>query len=158
MPRGAVAEAEASTRKSPKKVKEETAVDNVTARLTGTMTIGGMTDKLIELRDRKRDLEAQVKLIEVEYEGISDALLEKATAEGMDKGAGKKGSFSISTNTVANVTDWDALNAYIKKTGHFHLYQRRVSDPAFRELLEAGKKVPGAEPFTKRRVNLRSGT
>jgi hypothetical protein len=117
-----------------------------------------MTDTLIDLRDKKRELEAQVKLIEVETESITEALLEKATAEGIDKGAGKKGSFSITTNTVANVTDWEAFNAYIKKTGHFHLYQRRVSDPAFRELLEAGKKVPGAEPFTKRRVNLRTGT
>lgn len=151
----ATAEAVA-TRRSAKKVKEDAAVEIVTARLTGDMTIGGMTDKLIELRDKKRDLEAKIKEVETEANEITEALMAKADAEGMDKGTGKKGTFSIGTAVVANVTDWDALNAYIKKTGYFHLYQRRVTDTAYRELLDLGKKVPGVEPFSKKRLNLRS--
>lgn len=130
----------------------------VTATLKGEATIGGMTDKLITLRDKKREHEAEITKIEAEYKEVEERLFEKLDAEGTDKGNGKKGSVSISTSTVGNVTDWDALNAYIKKTGYFHLYQRRLSDPAVRELFDSKGKVPGVEPFTKRRLNVRVAT
>ena len=45
--------------------------------------------------------------------------------------------------------------AYVYKTKQGHLLQRRVSDPAFRELLDHGKKVPGTQPFIKARLNVR---
>lgn len=60
------------------------------------------------------------------------------------------------TSTVAQVTDWDAFYAYIYKNKFGHLLQRRVSDPAWRELMEQGKKVPGTTPFTKKRLNFRA--
>ena len=77
---------------------------------------------------------------------------------GVDKFSGKLGTVSISTNVVANVEDWDALYPYIAKNKLWHLLQRRVSDPAYRELLDAGKKVPGVQPFSKKRLNLRAAS
>lgn len=127
----------------------------VTDILQGKGTIGSMTDKLITLRDKKREHEAEITKIEAEYKEVEERLFEKLDAEGTDKGNGKKGSVSISSSVVGNVTDWEALNAYIKKTGFFHLYQRRLSDPAVRELFDSKGKVPGVEPFTKRRLNVR---
>ena len=43
---------------------------------------------------------------------------------------------------------------HISRTKAWHLLQRRVSDPAYRELLELGKKVPGVEPFNKRTLSV----
>lgn len=130
----------------------------VTATLKGEATIGGMTDKLITLRDKKREHEAEITKIEAEYKEVEERLFEKLDAEGTDKGNGKKGSVSISSTVVGNITDRDALNAYIKKTGYFHLYQPRLSDPAVRELFDSKGKVPGVEPFIKRRLNVRVAT
>lgn len=121
------------------------------------ISIGPTVDKLHQLRERKRKLEAEVAEIEAEFKDLEERLLLKLEAEGSDKGAGKLATVSISRNVVGNVTDWEALNKFIKKTGYFHLYQRRLSDAAVRELFEQGKKVPGCEPFTKLRLNLRSG-
>lgn len=118
--------------------------------------IGPTIDKLNDLREAKRKLEDQVKVIEGEYSELEIQLMEKMTAEGTDKGAGKKASASISSSVVGNVTDWELFNGYIKKTGYFHLFQKRLSDASVRELFEQGKKIPGCEPFTKRRLNLRS--
>lgn len=137
--------------------KKAAKVAAVTEILLGNGTIGGMTDRLVDLRDKKRELESEITKIEAEFAEISENLMARLDAEGTEKGAGKRGSVSISSSVVGNVTDWDALNAYIKKTGYFHLYQRRLSDPAVRELLESKGKVPGVEPFTKRRLNVRSG-
>lgn len=136
--------------------KQAAQVKGDIATLLGDRTIGGMTDKLIQLRDAKRELEAEITKIEAEVNEVTEALIAKLDAEGTNSGTGKLGSASISTNVVANVTDWDSFYAYIKKSGYFHLLQRRVSDPVFRELLESKGKVPGVEPFSKRRLNLRT--
>ena len=76
-------------------------------------------------------------------------------AEGTDKGAGKLASASISSVVVGNLDDADKFFAYVKKTGYFHLMQRRLSDPAIRELLASKGSIPGVTPFTKVRLNLR---
>lgn len=132
-----------------------------TAKTTKTPTTllkGTTVDKLVGLRDKKRDLEASVKSLEGQIEDLQSQLLEEMEAAGVDKFSGKLGTVSISTNVVANVEDWDLLYPYIAKNKAWHLLQRRVSDPAYRELLEAGKKVPGVQPFSKKRLNLRAAS
>lgn len=130
------------------------AVAGVTASLTGK--IGDMVDQLAALRERKRELEAKLAEIEGEYKGVEEQLMAKLEEEGVDASRGKLASCSITKSVTANVTDWDAVFAYVKKTGYFHLFQRRLTDASYRELLEGGKKVPGVEPFVKKRLNLRS--
>jgi hypothetical protein len=132
-----------------------------TAKTTKTPTTllkGTTVDKLVGLRNKKRDLEASVKSLEGQIEELQSQLLEEMEAAGVDKFSGKLGTVSISTNVVANVEDWDALYPYIAKNKLWHLLQRRVSDPAYRELLDAGKKVPGVQPFSKKRLNLRAAS
>jgi hypothetical protein len=136
------------------KKQQAATVAGVTAKLAGT--IGDMIDQLALLRDRKRELEAQVAVIEGEYAGVEEQLVEKLAQQGIDASRGTKASCSISKTVVASVTDWDKVYAYVKRTGHFQIFQRRIADAAYRELLEAGKKVPGAEPFIKKRLNLKS--
>lgn len=119
---------------------------------------GVAVDQLIKLREKKRDLEASVKSLEGQIEDMQSQLLEQMEASGTDKLSGKLGTASISTSVVANVEDWDALYPYIAKNKLWHLLQRRVSDPAYRELLDAGKKVPGVQPFNKKRLNLRAAS
>lgn len=117
--------------------------------------IGPAIDKMFDLREQKRELEAKVSKIEAEYALLEGQLMEKMASEGTDKAAGKKAGVSVTTSVVTNVTDWDAFEKYVKRTGYFQLYQRRVSEPAVREVLEKKGSVPGTEPFTKRKLNLR---
>lgn len=117
--------------------------------------IGPAIDELFELRSRKQELESQIKAIEAEYAEIEESLLAKLKAEGTDKGAGKRASVSVSTTTVGNLEDADKFFAYVKKTGYFHLLQRRLSDPAIRELMASKGSIPGVTTFDKVRLNLR---
>ena len=121
------------------------------------ISIGPAIDQLNALREKKRKLESEVSEIEAEYKDLEELLMQKLESEGSRTGAGKTATASISHSVVGNVTDWEKFNAYVKKTGFFHLFQRRLSDTAVRELFEQGKKIPGCEPFTKKRLNLRSG-
>lgn len=131
------------------------AVRKTTNRLKDA-TIGGLTDQLHDIREKKRALDAQVTAAEAEYKAVEEQLMELLDAQSTDKGSGKKASVSITSSVVAQVDDWDALYKYVKRTGYFHLFQRRVSDPACRELFEQKGSIPGVSPFTRKKLNLRS--
>lgn len=126
----------------------------VTNRLTGTL--GSTIDQAYALREKKREAEKVVKAIEEEITALNEVLFERLDAEETSKGEGKLASVSVSQAIVANVTDWEALWPYIAKHKYFHLVQKRLSDPAVRELWDMKKTVPGVEPFTKRTLNLRT--
>ena len=130
-------------------------VAKVTSRLS---TMGSTIDSLWAKREQKREAEAKLKIIETEITTIEESLMERMDKEETSKSQGTKASVSITQATVANVEDWAAFHAYIAKNKYFHLLQKRASDPAVRELWDAGKKVPGVQPFTKRKLNIRSLT
>jgi len=129
----------------------------VTAIIKGG-TLGSVIDDMWKLREEKRVSEAATKKIDEKISAQEEILFERLAAEGLKKADGTKASVSITEATVASVNDWDALWAYAAKNKYFHLFQKRVSDPAWRELMEKnkGKGVPGTEAFTKKKLNLRS--
>ena len=118
--------------------------------------LGTVIDKLDDLREVKRKLGEQIKVAEKDYNDLMAKLQDRLLKEGMDKATGKKATVSISRVVVANVVDWDAVYKFVKKTGNFQLFQRRISDPAFSALAEAKGGVPGLEAFTKVGLNLTS--
>ncbi len=126
------------------------------AKTAPAPTMGALIDSIWASREEKRRLEIQVKEVEAAIAELQIQLMERMEAEGTDKAQGSKASVTISKNVVANVEDWDAFWAYVIKKKYTHLLQRRVSDPVYRELLEAGQNVPGVEPFTKRALTVRS--
>lgn len=136
---------------SPAKQK---AVNKVVRVLSGT--IGSRIDDLNSLREKKRELEAKVKEIEGQYTEIEKELMDAMEAQGTSTGAGKHASASITVTVVGNITDRPTLEAFIKRTGNFQLFQARLSAPAVRELLEKKGSIPGVEPFHKKSLNLRT--
>ncbi len=120
--------------------------------------LGKLIDQLNDAREAKRKHAEVEKVLNDEYSEIEQKVMARLAAEGMDKATGKKATASISNVTVANVEDWDKFHAFVKKTGYFHLLQRRVSDPGFRELLEqkgaAAMAKVGVVPFVKVNLNL----
>lgn len=119
-------------------------------------SLGSLIDGIWAKREAKRALESQIKKIEEEVAEMEEALISRLDKEGTDKATGKRASVSISETQVANIVDFEALSAFVKKTGYFHLFQRRVTDTACRELWEQGKQIPGLQPFTKRKLNIRT--
>ena len=118
--------------------------------------IGKSIDKVFLLRKKKAELEAAMKDVEGQIADLDAEIMEAMHQSGLEKTATKMGTVSVSTSTVAQVEDWDAFLAYIYKNKYGHLLQRRVGDPAWRELIEQGKKVPGTTGFIKKRLNYRT--
>lgn len=130
-------------------------IAKVTARLDPP-SLGSVTDKMWALREEKRAADALVKGIETKIKDLEVTLFELLDAQDTRKAEGKKASVSIGESIVGTVDDWEATWAYIAKNKFFHLVQKRLSDPALRELWALGKVVPGVQPFTKRTLSVRS--
>lgn len=132
-----------------------------------TPTIGQLIDKLAAVRDKRNALAEKDKPLEQEEKLLREAIIAELKAQQTDEGRSKKLKVSLTYSTVANVKDWDAFWDFILKgKGKYnHLLQRRVSDPAYRELLvlsENDKRLAkalseaGVESFTATKLNIRS--
>src|SRR5688572_11809292 len=113
-------------------------------------TLGTLIDGIWALREAKRKLEAEIKVIEEDVAKAEELLLERMAKEGVDKSTGKYASVAISENVVPVTKDWDAFAAYVLKSKQMHLVERRPATLACRELWEKKGSIPGLEPFTKR--------
>jgi len=135
----------------PKSAAVKAAV--ITDKLIGSL--GGTIDHAYELRERKRMAEAVVKGIDEEIAANNEMLMARLDSEETTKGAGRKASASITTAVVGTLTDPDAFWAYVAKKKYFHLVQKRLSDPALREIWDKNLEIPGVEKFHKRTLNIR---
>jgi len=123
---------------------------------TKALTLGKAIDTLWELREVKRAKEAEIKEVEGKIAAAESTLFERLDAEDTESGKGKSASVSITSATCFNIADFDLFSKYVAKTKYFHLFQRRVSEVAAREIFESKGQLPGLEAYTKRRINLRS--
>lgn len=129
-----------------------------TKAATKAPTLGSQIDNLWAMRENKRVLEAQIKEVETKIAAAETFVIESLDAQGVDASRGSSASVSITKTTNFNIADFDAFAKYVAKTKYFHLFQRRVSEVAAREVFELKGAVPGLEPYVKRKLNLRSLT
>lgn len=120
------------------------------------VSLGSLIDGLNGVREERRLLAEQDKKLKAEYDELEAKIVERLSKEGLDKASGRLATVSVSSVVVATISDFDALCKYVKRTGNFQLFQRRISDPAFRELMTLKGVVPGLEPFEKQNLNLRT--
>lgn len=119
-------------------------------------TINAKIDAMFKIREKVRDLEGQIKLLNEEKAEIEAELLAQMDAEGVTKSAGKMASVSVSENVRPSVEDWDAFYAYIHRQKLYHLLERRPSVTGCRELFEKRGKIPGVVPFVQRQISMRT--
>lgn len=118
-------------------------------------TIGQLADEMHDLRETKRELEEQVKIVQEKYDLKMLELFDLADAQDTTVGRGQRGSFTIGESVVPQVKDWDTFYKYIQKTKYWHLLERRPSVTGCRELFDTKGLIPGVDKFTKRTLNLR---
>ena len=119
------------------------------------MNLGAAIDKLHNLREKKRELEDEVKKIRkiMDEEEINIfALLEEQDIPGAK---GHTASVSITESIVPVIENDEIFFEHVLTTGDIHLLERRPSVRAFRETMESGDTVPGLRPFTRRTLSLR---
>jgi hypothetical protein len=117
-------------------------------------TLGTLIDQASEIREQKRELERQIKQKNEALDELEQQIIEALDKQGVTSSTGRRATGSITESVVPNVKDWDAFYAYIFKNKYGHLLDRRPSVTGCRELFETKGKIPGVEPFTKRKLSL----
>jgi hypothetical protein len=126
------------------------------APLLDQQTNADLIGRLLDIRTEVKELEEQKKALGKEADVIERQLLDRLTEQGATKLSSNRGTAIVTETVHPNVADWDAVYEYIRENDAFHLMQRRLSAPAYRELLDNNVNIPGTSPFTKRELSLRT--
>lgn len=124
------------------------------------MNVDDVIAAYMKLRDRKKQLEAQVKEQVSEITSKMDKLeawvKEQADIQGVTSFKTKHGTAFLTTTDYANVADWDAVLGFIRENEAFDMLEKRISKNAVRGYIEQHKAVPpGVNYGTKLEVNIR---
>lgn len=98
--------------------------------------------KIKKLNLEKKDLEDEQGMLEMEA-------IELAEEQGNKICRGKTADGEVRVEEHLNIKNPRELNAWVAKTGHFEIYQARVSSSGYRELMAADIRVPGIGIFKK---------
>lgn len=117
-------------------------------------SLGACVDRLRAL-DAKADLiKHQLKEVEDEYSALEAHLIASIPKEDLQGATGRTARVELDRKTVPTAKDWDAIYAYIKKTGAWELLHKRLSSTACNERWAAKRTIPGVEPFTVVKLKL----
>jgi len=113
-------------------------------------------EKLYNLRKEKEQLQARIKDINSEMEGIETQVLRFMEEEGMDKIATTLATVSRTVKMHASVEDITALVNWAHENGRPDIVQKRISQKVFDEVfLETGEMPEGTKTYNKETLGFR---
>lgn len=124
--------------------KKKTAAKNAAP---ANKKLGAEVDKLMKLKAEVDKTEAAHNKAKKALEEQKDKMLKTFKKEEIDGASGKNGRVSLVKKQVPQIENYDQLVKYIARTKSFDLFQRRINSGAYRERIEAGKKIPGVKTF-----------
>lgn len=130
---------------APKVVKETPPAVQKEKALVIPKKLGDVADLLFKTRAERLATTKKVEELQARETALKNHLIDnlpKSEATGV---AGKAARVQIVVKQRLGVKNWEEVYAYIKKNNAFDMLQRRLSDTAVKDRLEAGKKVPGVE-------------
>jgi len=124
------------------------------------LTLGQAADKIYDLREKKRKIEADLKVVEAEITALTETIFGLLEKQDTRKAEGKKASISVNYAINPSTKNWDETARFIingkrgDKFAFAHLLYKRIAAPAYRELRSLGMVIPGQEDFTNRTLSI----
>ena len=118
------------------------------------LDLGACIDALYEARTARLEQQREVEALAAEEDRIKQYLLKTLNENKLEGAKGRLATAAVTRMVVPVLKEWDSFTEYVRKNRAFDLFERRISRAAFRERLEAGKTVPGVEPFTVENLSL----
>jgi hypothetical protein len=111
--------------------------------------IGPCIDKAYLLREerqeKQREFDAIIEEMKKAEKALADHIVNTFKKSEINGAKGDICSASWSPVVFPKVTDWTAVYAWVKKTGAFEIFEKRISKSAFKERYEAKEFIPGVE-------------
>ncbi len=116
--------------------------------------VGAAVDLLFKVRSERKRIQAQAEAMKAQEELIEEKIFGMFKKQDLDGARGKAAQASVSTSDVPVLEHWELFEPYVIKNKALHLFQRRLSVEACRELWQDKKGIPGVGVFTKVRLHL----
>ena len=126
-------------------------------------TLGACADELGRINLRLREiadalrglpLSREAERLTARHAALEAKLLEELPASDADGICGRAWRATIKSKRVPTIQDWAKLTAYVRRSGNFELFHRRVNTEAVTELWDAKRQVPGITGFTVKKVSI----
>jgi len=108
-------------------------------------SMGRCADLLHEVKQLRLDMDKDVDVIRQREREIEEHLIANLSKSDDTGAAGLRYRVQIKSKDKPKPNDWEALHAYIQETGRFDLLQRRLSDKAVMDMIDADDAPPGVE-------------
>jgi hypothetical protein len=109
--------------------------------------MGACADKLYTLRNTRLTMQKAVDAVDAEERALKQHIIDnlpKSEASGV---SGKLARVTVVVKQVPQVKDWEAFWKGFLKSRDFDMMGKVLNKAAVEARWEAGKKVPGVEPF-----------
>jgi len=117
---------------------------------------GDLVAYLNTLRLKKAELAAEIREIEKEYDELSEPLIDFLQQNGLNTIAPDNASATISEETYWSIEDDEAFQKWVYDTQSLFALQRRLSNAAINDLVNADEEVTGRKAFTKTKLSTKS--
>lgn len=124
--------------------------------MTRRVSLGSKIDKVFKLREEIRSDEAKINAKKEKLEALKADLIQTMDDQGIESSRGTSATVSITESIQPAVKDWDKFYPWLYKNKAGYLMFKRLSAPAYRELLESrnGRAIPGVESFNQKKLNI----
>jgi hypothetical protein len=111
------------------------------------MDLGQQIDDLYALRAKRLELEKTLTELKSNEAELKAMLIEALKEGGLEGAKGQTATASLQYKVTPNVTDWEAVYAFIQSQGMFELLHKRITTTLWTALRDDGVTVPGTEPI-----------
>lgn len=113
-------------------------------------------DSLYDFIKEIEEAQKAVDELQAERRRREERLMSFMQESGVTLMRGSKATVSVSETTRASIEDYDKAIAFIKRGGHWQLFERRISSKAYSELMEGrSTPIPGLREYKQPRLNVR---
>lgn len=118
--------------------------------------IGPEVDKLDKLRNEVSKLNKQLEEVRKAKTAQENKVMSLLEEQGLEMGAGTAITASIVEEEIGSLKDWEKFFQFARRQNAPELIQHRISQPAFREMLQhrKGKQIPGTELVTLKKLSV----
>jgi hypothetical protein len=117
-------------------------------------SVGRCANLYHDVREIRLAMEKEVAAVQAREAELREHIINTLSASDDTGAAGLRYRAQIVTKAKPKLEDWAAFTAWVASTGRFDCIQRRTSDKAVMELIEAGETPPGVEKMHVKDVSI----
>lgn len=122
---------------------------------TALVPIGDLIDLFVSRKNEYEAASKVAKALKEDMDALEYRILMAMEEAGVERTGTTRATVTRKVDLHGKVTDMDAFMSWCVETGRTDMVQKRISDPAFREVYEqSGEYPPGTDGYMEAKVTI----